>query len=221
MKRKSKYAGKTVEIIKGEFKGQLFEVEDWWENIARKSWMFCDGNPACIKYAIRSAREELPLDNDVLYGKIGMLGHLIHISEIKEKEGEKLMYYLLDNGRVLTNKDIENWKDCKIINNKLVYDDPFNTHCKTEIKDVAIIVEQSENVFDLVKVGDLLKVDTHPVSVMEVRGIKKDYYCSHSKRHIDYDFCFLSGGITFTDLILAIYKKDKMGNYIKVWEKEK
>ena len=48
--------------------------------------MVCDGNPACLVYAMRSATQDqdIPLDDEVLYGKIGSLGHLVHISEIEE-----------------------------------------------------------------------------------------------------------------------------------------
>lgn len=84
MREKSPIAGETVKIkpTVSKLAGQPFTVEDWWENVAGKSWMFCDGNPACLIYAIRSGKDGLPLDDDVLYGKIGGLGYLIHISEL-------------------------------------------------------------------------------------------------------------------------------------------
>lgn len=44
--------------------------------------MFCDGNPACMKYAIRSAFAGLPTDNNVVYGKVGGFGHIVHVSEL-------------------------------------------------------------------------------------------------------------------------------------------
>lgn len=84
-------AGKTVKIKKTarhfqypDFGGSDYIVEDWWDRVAGKSWMFCDGNPACLVYAMRSAGEHLPTDNNVLYGKIGPYGSLVHISEIEE-----------------------------------------------------------------------------------------------------------------------------------------
>lgn len=89
MREKSPLAGKTVKLkstvgnwLHAKLADQLFEVEDWWQNVAGKSWMFCDGNPACLIYALRSGKEGLPTDDEVLYGKIGGLGHLIHISEL-------------------------------------------------------------------------------------------------------------------------------------------
>jgi hypothetical protein len=83
MKQKHELAGKTVRLnCADKLNGQEFVVEDYWENIAGKSWMFCDGNPACIKYAIRSAFAGLPTDNNVVYGKVGGIGHIVHVSEL-------------------------------------------------------------------------------------------------------------------------------------------
>ena len=89
MRTKSKLAQKKVMIISGKYKGKEYWVENWWENVGDGSWMFANGNPACMKYAIRvNARDDLPLDNDVLYGKIGGLGELIHISEVIEEQAK-------------------------------------------------------------------------------------------------------------------------------------
>jgi hypothetical protein len=87
--------GKTVKLrckntdgSAQELDGQDFEVEDWWINVAGRSWMFCDGNPACLIFAMRSAAAGLPTDNEVIYGKVGAYGHLVHESEIVLLEGE-------------------------------------------------------------------------------------------------------------------------------------
>lgn len=77
-------AGKTVTIASGTFKGEEYRIEDWWDRVAGKSWMVCDGNPACLDYALRSVEDDLRTDNDVVYGKIGMFGKLIHISQLPE-----------------------------------------------------------------------------------------------------------------------------------------
>jgi hypothetical protein len=87
-KGKHPLAGKVV-VLKCKtdpdgLNGQKFVVEDWWQNVAGKSWMFCDGNPACLKYAMRSALSGLPTDNNVVYGKVGSFGHLVHESELGE-----------------------------------------------------------------------------------------------------------------------------------------
>ena len=75
-------AGTTVKITKGEFEGHAYRIEDWWDRVSGGSWMFAEGNPACLEYAVRSGFGGLPTDDEVLYGKIGGLGKLIHVSEI-------------------------------------------------------------------------------------------------------------------------------------------
>ena len=82
-------AGKTVKLkVKGadpELVGQEYRVEDWWQTVGEGSWMNAVGNPACLKYAVRSALCGLPIDDEVVYGKVGNLGHLIHVSELGEE----------------------------------------------------------------------------------------------------------------------------------------
>lgn len=90
-------AGKTVKIKAGvihpqlsNFGGSMFKVEDYWDKIAGESWMFCDGNPACLIYAMRSGLSDTPIptDDEVLYGKSMGLGHLVHVSEIEVIDAE-------------------------------------------------------------------------------------------------------------------------------------
>lgn len=89
-------AGKTVLLRckddPGHLDGQKYVVEDWWINVAGRSWMRCDGNPACLKYAMRGAFSGLPTDSEVVYGKVGGFGHLVHESELvypgEEAEGK-------------------------------------------------------------------------------------------------------------------------------------
>ena len=67
--------------------GDHYRIEDWWQNVSGKSWQICQGNPACLQYAVRTgfARPIMPTDDEVVYGKVGSLGHLIHISELGEE----------------------------------------------------------------------------------------------------------------------------------------
>jgi hypothetical protein len=46
--------------------------------------MLSDGNWAAMHYALRSALVEpmLPIDDEVVYGKIGAFGHIVHVSEL-------------------------------------------------------------------------------------------------------------------------------------------
>ena len=64
------------------FGGSEIRIEDWWDKLTGGSWMFAEGNPACLNYAMRSV--DLPIDDEVLYGKINNLGYLVHVSELKE-----------------------------------------------------------------------------------------------------------------------------------------
>jgi hypothetical protein len=64
--------------------GETFRVEDYWDRLTGGSWMFAEGNFASIQYALRSAQSGLPIDDEVVYGKIGALGHLVHVSELGE-----------------------------------------------------------------------------------------------------------------------------------------
>ncbi len=88
----SKLAGKVVRIKKDvkhpqvpDFGGSEFWVEDWWDRLTGGSWMDANGNPACLIYAMRTGLgANVPTDNEVLYGKVGPFGHLVHITEIEE-----------------------------------------------------------------------------------------------------------------------------------------
>ena len=64
--------------------GQDFLLEDWWDRIGAQSWMYSKGNPACLKYAMRGGFSGLPVDDEVVYGKVGPFGHLLHVSELGE-----------------------------------------------------------------------------------------------------------------------------------------
>lgn len=65
---------------------QDYEIEDWWDRMYGKSWMFSNGNPSAMKYAVRSGFVGIPLDDEVVYGKINGLGHVVHVSELKQEK---------------------------------------------------------------------------------------------------------------------------------------
>lgn len=69
----------------GDVAGRDFDVEEWWDRVHGKSWQFSDGNPAALIYAMRTGLAEhvVPLDDEVVYGKINGLGMLIHVSELE------------------------------------------------------------------------------------------------------------------------------------------
>lgn len=89
----SPLAGQTVKIrddVKHpqvpDFGGSEYRVEDWWDKATGGSWMDARGNPACLVYGARTgfSPNPPPLDDEVLYGKVGPFGHLVHVSEIAQ-----------------------------------------------------------------------------------------------------------------------------------------
>lgn len=88
-------AGKTVRLnalAKDPVQEQVvdgaeFQIEDWWDSkrVFGKSWMDANGNPAALHYAFRGGMADLPIDDEVVYGHIGALGHLVHVSELGEE----------------------------------------------------------------------------------------------------------------------------------------
>lgn len=71
---------------------RVFQVEDWCENVLGFPWMVADGNPAAMIYAFRIGMKfgtaaAVPLDNNVVYGKIDGLGYLLHVTELCLLEG--------------------------------------------------------------------------------------------------------------------------------------
>lgn len=82
-------AGQTVTLAPVAPDGPLvlgveYRIEDYWDRVSGQSWMNATGNPAALGYAMRTglAKTTTPIDDEVLYGKIGGLGYLVHASEI-------------------------------------------------------------------------------------------------------------------------------------------
>ena len=75
-------AGQTVHVDLNGGELAEFQVEDWWDRVSGGSWMTAGGNPAAVNYAFRVRRKGLPFDDEVVYGKIGGFGHLVHVSEL-------------------------------------------------------------------------------------------------------------------------------------------
>jgi hypothetical protein len=47
------------------------------------SWQDAAGNPAAVQYAVRAIVKRLPVNDDVVYGKVGALGYLLHVTEVE------------------------------------------------------------------------------------------------------------------------------------------
>jgi hypothetical protein len=79
-------AGKTVIVAAGAFTGLEYRLEDWWDHLTGKTWLqsASAGNPAALEYVGRAGVENVPPDYEVVYGKIGAYGKLIHVSQLGE-----------------------------------------------------------------------------------------------------------------------------------------
>lgn len=79
-------AGRPVTLIENNSLGipttEIYMIEDWWDSITGNSWQISTGNPAALEYSLRIATTSIPLDDEVVYGKLKGLGILVHVSEI-------------------------------------------------------------------------------------------------------------------------------------------
>jgi hypothetical protein len=76
--------GKSYELNAKGLDAETIRIEDYWDRVSGLSWTLCSGNPAAPSYAMRSGMAPLPLDDEVVYGKVEGFGHLVHISELGE-----------------------------------------------------------------------------------------------------------------------------------------
>ncbi|GAB3518490.1 hypothetical protein [Emticicia fontis] len=85
-KSESPLADKKVKIKpESNLSGGEILIEDWWDRVSGRSWKNSNGNPAAMGYAVRSAGSHfinIPSDDEVLYGKIGIMGYIVHVSEL-------------------------------------------------------------------------------------------------------------------------------------------
>lgn len=87
-------AGRTVQlnnkasdpITNDVVPGTNYRVEDWCDRVIGESWMDAYGNWAAKGYKERAKLTELPVDDEVVYGKIGHLWYLIHVTELENNE---------------------------------------------------------------------------------------------------------------------------------------
>jgi hypothetical protein len=90
-------AGQTVTIRDGVtdpkqhrvVAGAEFTVFDWADRYLRAPWGEVAGNPAAMHYGLRLVRTAscgASVDDEVLYGHIDGIGHLVHVTEIAGAE---------------------------------------------------------------------------------------------------------------------------------------
>ena len=131
------------------------------------------------------------------------------------------MYYLLESKKILTDEycrkyinyeDRENEYVTYVGNDgDMLIKEHFANGCRRilTISIISRVIKKSENIYDLIEKGDLIKLDysTIPSSEFSV-GIR--FVDSLTFKGIHYN----------EDVIIAIYKENKKGDYIKVWEKK-
>lgn len=121
------------------------------------------------------------------------------------------MYYLLENNRIIRDEEIikeikktfSGDLNIEIKKNELQFTYINDRGIKYIVLEPRKFKKQSENVYDLIEFGDLIESD---FDIRRVVGLQSDSVV------VKHDCC-----IYFKN-ILAIYKLDAQGNYIKVWE---
>jgi hypothetical protein len=86
-------AGQKVSIKQGvrdPVQGQVvadaeYRIEDWADRLFGQSIWSIDRNPAILQYAARIGLTGggIAADDECVYGKIGSLGHIVHVSEFE------------------------------------------------------------------------------------------------------------------------------------------
>ena len=123
------------------------------------------------------------------------------------------MFYLLEDNRII---EIDN-AEFNVYGLLRVYEET-GFHILLKLDGTAVkytdyfVKKQSENVYDLIEVGDLVKFYRYIGGARTERTI-----ISQVCNNFD-GSTFTFGDFTFHCDILAIYKPDEKGNYIKVWE---
>ncbi len=76
-------AGRTILVDMGQGPAE-YRVEDWWDHLSGASYSALEflNNWGCKNYITRVNAHGIPTDDEVLYGKIGGLDYLVHVSEI-------------------------------------------------------------------------------------------------------------------------------------------
>ena len=76
-----------VKIVKGSLAGNEYIVEGYWDELEGESWLDTDFRPVILQYMMRVINEEHLKDyrecDEVLYGKIGRYGYIVHVNEIE------------------------------------------------------------------------------------------------------------------------------------------
>lgn len=84
VRERSRLAGKSVVVKKGDFVGCIFDVEDYACNVfGRADWIFMFGNPTVLEF-VATHKHRDDDERCALYGHIGMFAHVLQSDEIGE-----------------------------------------------------------------------------------------------------------------------------------------
>lgn len=121
------------------------------------------------------------------------------------------MFYLLEDNRIIDSMDIRYFDLCERFGVLLEVIDEI------VIENLGKIKKQSENVFDLIEVGDLIASYRYSIegrtNEKEINSVDELF---EDENGVGINQCCI---VDYDD-ICAIYKPDAQGNYIKVWEKK-
>lgn len=131
------------------------------------------------------------------------------------------MYYLLESKKILADEycrkyinyeDRENEYVTYVGNDgDMLIEEYFANGCR-RILTISRVIKKSENIYDLIEVGDLVKRDGIILEVTEIQTFDDE-----TEKEFIFD-SFLNSCCESD--IQAIYKPNSKGDYIKVWEKK-
>lgn len=111
------------------------------------------------------------------------------------------MYYLTESNSIISDKQIKNIKGACLVSTT-IYDNEFQVLDR--------IKKQSENVFDLIEVGDLIRYNDEFLGTFPLREV----YLHNGELQLLDEINIKCLEIT------KIYKPNSKGDYIKVWESD-
>lgn len=75
----SPLANTTVTLSSGPYEGSEYNIQDYWDRIFGGSWMESD-SPYAVEYTIHGLSYRVPMDDEVLYGEIDGIGHIVRVA---------------------------------------------------------------------------------------------------------------------------------------------
>jgi hypothetical protein len=80
--QKHPLAGRTVRVSIFD-QDEDFYVYDWFDRVFQAFWLSKAGGRSAQNYAKHAGFKGLPLDNEVVYGRVGKWGTIVHATELE------------------------------------------------------------------------------------------------------------------------------------------